>query len=64
MMNALRLIDGTDIQTFTEKTGLQWQSIQPQWEALAQQGLVQTNRCSTTELGLRYLDTVLEKFVS
>jgi oxygen-independent coproporphyrinogen-3 oxidase len=64
MMNALRLIDGTGTETFTEKTGLDWQEIKPQWDRLVAQGLVRTDRCSTTELGLRYLDTVLEEFVN
>jgi oxygen-independent coproporphyrinogen-3 oxidase len=64
MMNALRLIDGTSLTTFTEKTGLDWQVIATQWDGLVAQGLVRPDRCSTTELGLRYLDTVLEKFVS
>ena len=64
MMNALRLIDGTGTETFTEKTGLDWQDIKPQWDRLVAQGLVRTDRCSTTELGLRYLDTVLEEFVN
>ncbi len=64
MMNALRLIDGTSIQTFTDKTGLNWKDIETQWDGLLAQGLVQADRCSTTELGLRYLDTVLEKFVN
>lgn len=64
MMNALRLIDGTSIETFSEKTGLDWQVIEKQWGQLVAQGLVRTDRCSTTELGLRYLDTVLGKFVN
>ena len=64
MMNALRLIDGTSMAAFTEKTGLSWQSIEKQWNELLAQGLVRGDRCSTTELGLRYLDTVLGKFVN
>ena len=64
MMNALRLIDGTSMAAFTEKTGLSWQSIEKQWNELLVQGLVRGDRCSTTELGLRYLDTVLGKFVN
>ena len=64
MMNALRLIDGTSMANFTEKTGLSWQSIEKQWNELLAQGLVRGDRCSTTELGLRYLDTVLGKFVN
>ena len=64
MMNALRLIDGTSLTTFTEKTGLDWQVIATQWDGLVAQGLVRPDRCGTTELGLRYLDTVLEKFVN
>jgi len=64
MMNALRLIDGTSMAAFTEKTGLSWQSIEKQWNELLAQGLVRGDRCSTTELGLRYLDTILGKFVN
>jgi|TARA_B110000114_G_scaffold154829_1_gene167878 oxygen-independent coproporphyrinogen-3 oxidase len=64
MMNALRLIDGTEQQTFTQTTGLAWQNIEKQWSELVAQGLVKADRCSTTELGLRYLDTVLERFVN
>ena len=51
MMNALRLIDGTSLTTFTEKTGLDWQVIATQWDELVAQGLVRPDRCGTTELG-------------
>jgi oxygen-independent coproporphyrinogen-3 oxidase len=64
MMNNLRLIRGNDIESFTHQTGLDWHTIASRWAALVQEGLVQADRCCTTELGLKYLDNVLEEFVS
>ena len=63
MMNALRLIDGVSQDTFAERTHIAWSSIEPIWQGLAEQGLVTTDRCATTALGLRYLDSVLERFL-
>jgi oxygen-independent coproporphyrinogen-3 oxidase len=63
MMNALRLIDGVSQDTFAERTHITWSSIEPIWQGLAEQGLVTTDRCATTALGLRYLDSVLERFL-
>ena len=64
MMNALRLVHGVPVETFTERTGLEWSDIEPVWQRLHQQGLVEAGRCATTSLGLRYLDSVLAEFVA
>ena len=63
MMNALRLIDGVPQQTFTERTHLPWQSVREVWQELVSLELVRQDRCATTPLGLRYLDSVLERFL-
>jgi oxygen-independent coproporphyrinogen-3 oxidase len=64
MMNALRLTDGVSKAAFTHRTGIPWDRIQHQWNELTALGLVQEDRCATTRLGFRYLDSVLEKFVA
>jgi oxygen-independent coproporphyrinogen-3 oxidase len=63
MMNALRLTDGVPQSVFTQRTGIEWEQIQPKWCELVALGLVREDRCATTALGLRYLDSVLEKFL-
>jgi oxygen-independent coproporphyrinogen-3 oxidase len=63
MMNALRLTDGVPQSVFTQRTGIEWEQIQPKWRELVALGLVREDRCATTALGLRYLDSVLEKFL-
>jgi len=63
MMNALRLVGGVSTRTFSKRTGLTWATVAPTWEKLQQQGLVLADRCATTELGLRYLDSVLAEFM-
>lgn len=63
MMNALRLVDGTDIGRFEATTGLDAARLQPLWEQLTDEGLVRADRLATTALGLRHLDTVLQRFL-
>ena len=63
LMNALRLQDGVDWSTFEAKTGLFFEDIQGEWEKLTEKGLVEPRRCKTTELGYRYLDSVIQTFV-
>ena len=63
MMNALRLIDGVEQPIFEERTHMPWHNIEPVWHDLVTQGLVAADRCATTPLGLRYLDSVLERFL-
>jgi len=64
MMNVLRLNQGVDRHLFTERTGLTWSHVQPQFALLQRQGLLETNtsRIATTALGQRFLNSVLEKF--
>lgn len=64
MMNALRLVDGCDFAVFEQRTGLGRQVLESQWRELAAQGLVSEDRLAATELGLRYLDTVLQRFLA
>ena len=63
MMNALRLLDGVTQQSFAERTQLPWQSVSQVWQELVELELVRHDRCATTALGLRYLDSVLERFL-
>lgn len=63
MMNALRLVGGVDIEVFAARTGGRWADVESTWQALAERKLVEPDRCATTPLGLRYLDTVLAAFV-
>jgi oxygen-independent coproporphyrinogen-3 oxidase len=63
MMNALRLVDGVGIDSFTETTGLDWSCLESTWSRLVQAGWVLEDRIATTPLGLRYLDTVVAEFI-
>ena len=63
MMNTLRLIDGVEQSIFEERTSLPWHDMETVWHELVTQGLVAADRCATTPLGLRYLDSVLERFL-
>ncbi len=66
MMNALRLHGGVPVNYFTERTGLDWQQLEPQWHTLTQQGLVEIAQgCARpTALGRRFLNRVLQTFIS
>ncbi len=63
MMNVLRLVQGVPRQLYSERTGLPWHTVQASWQRLEKQGLVDPERCATTPLGLRYLDSVLAEFM-
>ncbi len=65
MMNALRLNDGVLQQLWGERTGLDFSVIEPSWKCLEQKGLVETllGRLRPTELGRRYLNSVLQEFI-
>jgi oxygen-independent coproporphyrinogen-3 oxidase len=63
MMNALRLIDGVEQAVFEERTNMPWHDNQAVWGELVALDLVASDRCATTPLGLRYLDSVLERFL-
>ncbi|MDO3387607.1 radical SAM family heme chaperone HemW [Gilvimarinus sp. SDUM040013] len=61
LLNALRLTEGCAPTTFTERTGLPLDALEPHWQELAGKGLVQSRsqRIATTELGMRFLNDVL-----
>jgi len=65
MLNALRLIDGFEIPTFEERTGLPWQTVAPEVEKLLAKKLleVQGPRLRTTMVGLRFLNNLLLSFL-
>ena len=63
MLNALRLKDGVSFDCFVQKTGLAKDTLEPKWSQLIEKELVQTDRIATTDLGYRYLDTVVAEFL-
>ena len=64
LMNALRLVEGAGIEEFESRTDLPAQALEPQWQALVREGLVREDRLAATARGLRYLDSVLERFLT
>ncbi len=63
MMNALRLSEGVPESLFTERTGLPLGKVQVILESLRRDKLMEHGRIQTTELGQRYLNTLLERFL-
>lgn len=65
MMNALRLTQGVPRAYWEQRTGLPWESLASTVVELRQQGLLgmDPQRLVATEQGLRYLNTVLERFL-
>jgi putative oxygen-independent coproporphyrinogen III oxidase len=66
MLNALRLVDGFDVATYTGRTGLPWETVGPTLADLAAEGLiVASGTCyRASPLGLRFLNDVLLRFVT
>ena len=66
MLNALRLLEGFEIPTFTARTGLEWSIVTPAVEDLRQRSLVEMDglRMRVTDLGLRFLNDVLLSFLA
>jgi putative oxygen-independent coproporphyrinogen III oxidase len=66
MMNALRLHAGVPTNFFNERTGCGWQQLEPQWQQLMQQGLVEIAQgyARPTAMGRRFLNRVLQAFVN
>ena len=60
-LNALRLRQGIDWERFTQACGLSAQS--PVVARLQSEGLLRTDRFATTDLGWRYLNGVIERFL-
>lgn len=65
MMNALRLYSGVPVNYFSERTGVDWQQLEPQWQKLVQQGLVEVvaAHARPTAMGRRFLNRVLQEFM-
>jgi oxygen-independent coproporphyrinogen-3 oxidase len=65
MLNALRLTEGFEIKTFSERTGLAWDVVAPEVQKLLHQQLleVQGTRLHATMVGLRFLNNLLLSFL-
>lgn len=65
MMNALRLRDGVDVQTFEERTGLLVSTIDSELLPLQHQGFMvfNSNVLAPTKLGFRYINHVISAFL-
>lgn len=63
LMNALRLTSGVPEKLFKERTGLPLSAVAVQLEGLRSENLLEPGRIQTTELGQRYLNSLLERFL-
>jgi oxygen-independent coproporphyrinogen-3 oxidase len=66
MLNALRLVDGFETATFSERTGLDWEQVAVPLHGLADRGLValEPGHCRPTPLGLQFLNDLLLSFLA
>jgi coproporphyrinogen III oxidase-like Fe-S oxidoreductase len=66
MLNALRLVDGFEVATFTARTGLPWSTVAGTMAKLVEEGLiVAVGTCyRASPLGFRFLNDVLLHFVN
>lgn len=65
MLNALRLTDGVDTNTFSERTGLPLNVVSKGLDEASKKGLLDLNpsKLKATEQGLRYLNNLQEMFL-
>ncbi|MDS4069519.1 MAG: radical SAM family heme chaperone HemW [Candidatus Competibacter sp.] len=65
LMNALRLVDGVPANLFAERTGLPLDALEPTLSRARARGLMERDaeRLQATELGLRFLNDLLQLFV-
>ncbi|WP_420390421.1 radical SAM family heme chaperone HemW [Marinobacter sp.] len=63
LMNALRLTSGVPENLFTERTGLPLSRVAVKLEELRKENMLEPGRIQTTELGQRYLNSLLERFL-
>lgn len=63
LMNALRLTPGVPENLFTERTGLPLSAVAVKLEELRNENMLEPGRIQTTELGQRYLNSLLERFL-
>ena len=66
MLNVLRLKDGVNTSTFSERTGLPLSVISQNLSNASQKGLLDENpaKLKATDRGLRYLNNLQELFLS
>jgi oxygen-independent coproporphyrinogen-3 oxidase len=64
MMNALRLIDGTSLELFTQRSGLSVSVLMPTIESAIQKELLtlEEGHLKPTSLGLRFLNDLVGMF--
>lgn len=62
-MNALRLIDGVSRTTYQATTGRPVSDLEPTWERLINQGLMQSERFAATARGYEMLDSLVAEFL-
>ena len=62
-MNALRLSRGVPESLFKERTGLPFSLVEVKLEALRKDRLLEPDRIQATELGQRYLNSLLARFL-
>lgn len=63
LMNALRLREGVDESLFSKHTGLPLTSVAVQLQKLREDKLLVSDRLQATNLGQRYLNSLLERFL-
>ncbi|MFO1423019.1 MAG: radical SAM family heme chaperone HemW [Candidatus Competibacteraceae bacterium] len=65
LMNALRLVEGVPAELFTERTGLPLTALEPGLDRARERGLMvpDAGRLRPTELGLRFLNDLLQEFM-
>jgi len=63
LMNALRLAAGVPESLFQQRTGLPLSTIAVQLDTLRREGLMHPQRIQATELGQRYLNSLLQRFL-
>ncbi len=63
LMNTLRLSEGVEETLFTERTGLPLSSVAVKLDQLRDEELLERHRLQATDLGQRYLNSLLERFL-
>lgn len=63
MLNALRLLDGVPEPLFQQHTGLPPGTLKPVLDELRAEGLITPDRLAPTELGTRFLNRVVGRFL-
>ena len=65
LMNALRLVEGVPAALFGERAGLPLAALEPGWSQARTRGLLESDpeRLQASELGLRFLNDLLQAFI-